>query len=76
MIPRTRKLAGRPVLEEPDGDVALVTSDVEFVRNGGALVGELAAHGSRRLRPASTSAAPATLSLAVFSGCVRFEPSR
>src|SRR6185312_6433006 len=42
------EFAGAAVAVEADGDVALVSADVEFVRNGHALIFKAMAHGARR----------------------------
>ncbi len=42
------ELAGFAVGIEADGDVALVSADVEFVRDGGAFFLQLVADGARR----------------------------
>src|SRR6516162_2841770 len=43
------QLARHSVLVEADGEVAFVSADLEFVRDGKALVGQTMTHGARRL---------------------------
>ena len=85
------ELAGFAVGIEADGDVALVSADVELVGDGGALFLQLVTDGARRsveivffdmllARRAAAAASPFLLSAVVvpdaLSGCDFLHPSR